>query len=185
MLQAPIAFFNGHAAPQFNAMAKQNLRDFVEQGGFIFAEACCGSREFDRGFKRLMKEVFPEEEYQLRPLPPDHPVWRAKHLLSPEIHPLWGIEHGCRTVVIYSPQDLSCYWNQSEHSPANPAVVKAIRVGQNVIDYATGREMPADKLRDPRGATTSKAMRPSEAPCESPSSNMPATGTSPPRRSPT
>src|SRR5439155_14066759 len=49
-------------------------------------------------------------------------------------------------VVIYSPLDLSCYWNQSEHSPANPAVIKAIKVGQNVVDYATGKEMPADKL---------------------------------------
>jgi hypothetical protein len=73
-------------------------------------------------------------------------VWRAKHLLSPEIHPLWGIEHGCRTVVIYSPEDLSCYWNQVEHSPTNPAVIKAFRIGENVIDYATGREIPADKL---------------------------------------
>jgi len=146
MLQAPIAFINGHAAPEFNDVAKENLRNFVEQGGFIVAEACCGSRVFDRGFKQLIKEIFPEQEYRLRPLPPDHPVWRAKHLLSPEIHELWGIEHGCRTVLIYSPLDLSCYWNQSEHSPANPAVVKAIRVGQNVIDYATGREMPADKL---------------------------------------
>ncbi len=93
-----------------------------------------------------MKELFPEEGYELRPLPPEHPVWRARHLLSPEVNPLWGIEHGCRTMVIYSPQDLSCYWNQSEHKPDNIAVVRAIKVGQNVIDYATGREMPADKL---------------------------------------
>ena len=34
----------------------------------------------------------------------------------------------------------------AERSPTNPAVIKAIKVGQNVIDYATGREMPADKL---------------------------------------
>ena len=93
-----------------------------------------------------MTEIFPEPEYKLRPLSEDHPVWRAKHLLSPDIHPLWGIEHGCRTVVIYSPMDLSCYWNQAETSPANTGVIKAIKVGQNVIDYATGREMPADKL---------------------------------------
>ncbi len=146
MLQAPVVFFNGHSAPEFPAQGKRNLRDFVDQGGFVFAEACCGSQEFDRGFKQLIKDVFPEPEYRLRPLPPDHPVWRAKHLLSPEIHPLWGIEHGCRTMLIYSPQDLSCYWNQLERSPANPAVIKAFRVGQNVIDYATGREMPADKL---------------------------------------
>ncbi len=146
MLQAPIVFFNGHNAPEFPQRGKTNLRDFVDHGGFVFAEACCSSQEFDRGFKQLIKDVFPGPEYKLRLLGPDHPVWRAKHLLSPEIHPLWGIEHGCRTVLIYSPQDLSCYWNQLERSPTNPAVLKAFRVGQNVIDYATGREMPADKL---------------------------------------
>jgi hypothetical protein len=146
LLQAPIVFFNGHKPPELNALARQNLKEFVEQGGFIFAEACCGSREFDAGFKKLMKEVFPQEDYKLRPLAEDHPVWRAKNLLSPEHYPLWGIEHGCRTVVIYSPADLSCYWNQSERTPNNPAVIGAIKVGENVIDYATGREMPADKL---------------------------------------
>ena len=93
-----------------------------------------------------MKEIFPEEDYSLRPIASDHPVWRAKHLLSPDVHPLWGIEHGCRTVVIYSPKDLSCYWNQWGRNPTNPAVGKAFKVGQNVVDYATGREMPHDKL---------------------------------------
>jgi hypothetical protein len=147
LLQAPIIFFNGHKAPEFSQIARQNLREFVEQGGFLFAEACCSDPEFDRGFKQLMIQVFPEQEYQLRPLPEEHPVWRARHLLTPDTHPLWGIEHGCRTVVIYSPKDLSCYWNQLESAPANNvAVVKAVKVGQNVIDYATGREMPADKL---------------------------------------
>jgi uncharacterized protein DUF4159 len=146
MLQAPIVFFNGHHAPEFPAVARQNLRDYVEQGGFLIADACCSDREFDQGFRRLMKEIFPEPELQLHPLLPEHPVWRAKHVLDPESHPLWGIEHGCRTVVIYSPTDLSCYWNQSEHSPTNVAVINAVKVGQNVIDYATGRELPADKL---------------------------------------
>ena len=82
LLQAPIVFFNGHQAPEFNAMAQQNLREFVEQGGFIFADACCSSPDFDAGFKELMKKIFPEEEFKLRPLSEDHPVWRAKHLLT-------------------------------------------------------------------------------------------------------
>jgi hypothetical protein len=146
LLQAPIAFFNGHKDPQFAAQSKKNLRNFVEQGGFILTEACCNSREFDKGVRRLIKEIFPEDEYQLKPLPPEHPVWRARFPLSPEVHPLWGIEYGCRTVLIYSPVDLSCYWNQAEHGLSNPAVIKAIRVGQNIVDYITGREMPADKL---------------------------------------
>ncbi len=146
LLQAPIVFFNGHKPPEFTALARQNLREFVEQGGFIFADACCGSREFDTGFKQLMQQVFPEESYKLRPLSEDHPIWRGKYILSPGAFPLWGIEHGCRTVVIYSPNDLSCYWNQCERSPQNIGVIGALKVAENVIDYATGREMPADKL---------------------------------------
>ena len=146
LLQAPVVFFNGHKAPEFSALARQNIREYVEQGGFIFADACCGSREFDVAFKQLMKEIFPEEGYTLRPLSEDHPVWRGKNLLNPGTVPLWGIEHGCRTVVIYSPGDLSCYWNQCERSPGNVAVIKSVKVAENVIDYATGREMPADKL---------------------------------------
>jgi hypothetical protein len=151
MLQAPIAFFNGHEEPNFTAVGEQRLREFVEQGGFILADACCSSAKFHEGFVKLMGRVFPEPEYKLKPLSDDHPVWRARHLLSPGAYPLWGIEHGCRTVVIYSPKDLSCFWNQLERSDrarqdTATAILKASQVGQNIIDYATGREMPADKL---------------------------------------
>ena len=65
LLQAPIVFFNGHEAPDFSVQAKENLRAFVEQGGFIFADACCGSPAFDHGFKRLMRELFPEPGFEL------------------------------------------------------------------------------------------------------------------------
>jgi hypothetical protein len=149
LLQAPIVFFNGHQAPEFSDVAVRNIRDYVDQGGFIVADACCGRKEFDAGFKDLMKRVFPEPEYQLKPLSSDHPVWRAKHLIAPDSYPLWGVEHGCRTVVIYSPNDLSCYWNnidRSERDRRNEHIAKAAMLGQNIVDYATGRELPADKL---------------------------------------
>ena len=123
------------------------LREYVEQGGLIVAEACCGRQAFDVGFRDLMKAIFPERELDLNPLPADHAIWRSKYRLrDPATHPLWGIEHGCRTVVIYSPDDLSCYWNQLENSPGNPRVRSATALGQNIVDYATGRELPADKL---------------------------------------
>ena len=45
------------------------------------------------------------------------------------------------------PTDLSCYWNQCERSPQQPGGHRSrSRSAENVIDYATGREMPADKL---------------------------------------
>jgi RNA polymerase sigma factor (sigma-70 family) len=148
LLWAPILFINGHEAPVFAPPERKNLADYVEGGGFIFAEACCGSAEFDKGFKKLMGEMFPAKHDELRPLPDDHPIWQARFQLTPQTHRLWGIRRGDRTVVIYSPTDLSCFWNGSELNPANPAVIKAIRVGQNAIDYATGRKLPPDKLSE-------------------------------------
>jgi hypothetical protein len=149
LLQAPILFLNGHHAPVFSAEAVRKIREYIQQGGCLLVDACCNNREFDQGFRRLVEHTFPEEQHQLRLLPPGNPVWRAHHLLSPDIHPLWGVEHDGRIAIIYSPTDLSCYWNQSEKSAANPAVLKAIKVGQNVIDYLTGRQRPMNKLSSP------------------------------------
>ncbi len=146
MLQAPIAFMNGHEAPELSPAARKTLRGYLEQGGFLMADACCGDSRFDAGFRRLIKEILPEEEYQLKLLPPEHPVYRARYNLDPNWNPLYGVEHGCRTIVIYSAQDLSCYWNQAERDPRNPAVIRGMHVGRNIVDYATGRERPADKL---------------------------------------
>ncbi len=139
LLQAPIVFFNGHHQPRFQQDEIEKLREFVLQGGFIFAEACCSSEQFDTGFRDLIKELFPEAP--LRPLPPDHPVWRAQYPLEPD-GSLWGVDIGCRTSIIYSPHDLSCYWQ----NPSWPASLRPIKLGVNVVAYATGREIPPDKL---------------------------------------
>jgi hypothetical protein len=57
-----------------------------------------------------------------------------------------SVRHGARTTIIYSSKDLSCYWNQARNAPSNPAVIKAIQLGQNFVDYATCRALPPDKL---------------------------------------
>ncbi len=146
LLQAPIVFFNGHGVPEFSTTAKENFRKFVDQGGFIFADACCGSADFDKGFKKLMTDLFPEKDHELQPLPENHPIWLAKYQLDPKIYPLSGIQHGARTAVVYSPKDLSCYWNQAMDASSDPGVVKATQLGQNVIQYATGGKVAHDKL---------------------------------------
>ena len=150
LLRAPILFLNGHRAPEFSPQEKRNLREYVDRGGFLFAEACCGERDFDQGFRQLMKAIFPEDESTLRPLPEDHPIRRAESTLDFAAYPLWGIRRGTRTVVVYSPKDLSCYWNRLYQAPTNPAIGRAIKIGQDVVEYATGRQLPPDKLFVPK-----------------------------------
>jgi RNA polymerase sigma factor (sigma-70 family) len=149
LLRAPILFINGHDATEFTIPEKNKLLEYVERGGSIFAEACCGSPDFDKGFRKLIEELFPDKQDELRPLADDHPIWQSRYVLPSEIHPLCGVKRGNRTVIVYSPKDLSCYWNQAKGSSANPAVIKALKIGHNVVDALTGRKLPPDKLSDP------------------------------------
>ncbi len=145
LMQSPIAYFNGHHAPVFTDAEEEILRQYVEQGGFIFAEACCGREEFDRGFRDLMKRLFPDTP--LKPLPPEHPVWHAHATVRPGAFPLEGIDRGCKTVVIYSPRDLSCLWESNQST--SPQGQLAFRLGANIIAYATGLEPPKPRLTPP------------------------------------
>lgn len=149
LLQAPVVFFNGQEMPAFSDQEKQHLRDYVDRGGFIFAEACCGGDQFEKGFRKLMSEVFPEPEYGLRLLPPEHPIWRAEETVNPEFaRPLWGIDIGCRTSVVFCPDDLSCYWElaragRQQRLPerVRNEVTATTSIGINVMAYATNREL--------------------------------------------
>ncbi|MGP0069737.1 MAG: DUF4159 domain-containing protein [Isosphaeraceae bacterium] len=146
LLRAPILFINGHRSPELAESERIKLREYVEQGGVIFAEACCGKGAFDRGFRALIKEIFPAKESELRRLPGSHPLWRARRAISPDTYPLWGIERDGKLSVIYSPKDLSCAWDRAQREPSQPDVIESIRLGQNVIDHVTGRKPPPDKL---------------------------------------
>ncbi len=150
MLQAPIVYFNGHKAPRFSEGEKALLKAYIDQGGFILAEACCGRKEFDEGFRKLMEEMFPD--WPLEPLPEGHPVWSAAYNVPPGSFKLEGISRGCKTVLVYAPQDLSCHWesNRFDEEQANGPVLErtilAFRTGANIVAYATGLEPPQDKL---------------------------------------
>jgi hypothetical protein len=142
MMQSPILYFNGHESPRFTGVELKLLKQYVEQGGFILAEACCGREEFNQGFRELMRELFPDTP--LKKLGPDHPIWRAHTVIPPNSFKLEGIEYGCKTVVVYSPEDLSCLWeaNQYDKGPGGAA----FRLGGNIIAYATGMEPPKPRL---------------------------------------
>jgi hypothetical protein len=60
-----------------------------------------------------------------------------------------GIDVAGRTAVIYSPTDLSCFWNQCERGPKSAALATAVKLGQNIVDYVIGPEFPPDKLSVP------------------------------------
>jgi hypothetical protein len=150
LLQAPVLFLSGSKDPELTGQ-EQKFRDYIDRGGFLFAEACCvdGSK-FDEGLRKFLDKVFPEGEYKLRVAEPSHPIWQIDKLVRPEspyIGKLYTVEYGCRTCVVFSEVDLSCYWELYGRGRLNelPAVVReriedANAIGLNVLAYATNRE---------------------------------------------
>ena len=158
LLETPVLFISGSDEFVLSAQQRRMLKDYVDQGGFIFAEACdkdgCKGEAFDVSFRREMEMIF---DKPFQKLPPNHPVWSAEARLDPAALPdgfwLYGIDACCKTSIIYSPISLSCRWELSKPYGAKPQYSKvvsaeldnAVKVGLNVVAYATGRELK-DKL---------------------------------------
>jgi Domain of unknown function (DUF4159) len=155
LLQAPILYLSGADDPKFTDEQVQLLRSYVEQGGFIFAVRNCNGAGFEEGIRNLAARIYASGDAQLKRLPPEHPIYRAEYPLDPEGIELWGVDFGCRTSFVYSPQDHSCLWDKWSFQPVpkrtakfNALLLRSMRVGVNVVAYATGRA-PYDKLDAP------------------------------------
>ncbi|HZU95108.1 MAG TPA: DUF4159 domain-containing protein [Planctomycetota bacterium] len=146
--EIPILYIQGRRAPpSFDAATRKRLRQYLEKGGTLWADACHGSKTFADAFRAEMKAIFPEKP--LATLPPDHPVFRSCHAIQklhyspanarPDGLPiLEGLSIGCRTVVFLSPFDLSCAWD-SFHVPEDGACVvgeDAVKLGINLAAYS-------------------------------------------------
>ena len=151
LLQAPVLYINGReGTPELGDVEAALLRSYVDQGGFIFAVAGCDKEAFDTGMREFVSRIYPNGEGELTRLAADHPIYQSEYLLDPETVELWGVEVGCRTAIVYSPDDLGCLWDM--WLPYNPPgrspkligmITQKMRVGVNVVAYATGREPPS------------------------------------------
>jgi hypothetical protein len=149
MLQSPIFYITGHHSPRhrFTGVEKQLLKRYVESGGFIMAEACCSSPEFDQGFKGLVEDIWGVDA-ELAYLDGGHAVWSSHFAITPgEPYKLMGLNLGCKTVLVYSPQDMSCFWESGDPEKDGRAD-RAFKLGANIIAYATGMQPPRPRLTE-------------------------------------
>jgi hypothetical protein len=154
LLETPVLFISGTRAPNWTQAQKLLLKEYVEQGGFLFVEACqgngCDGREFEDYFRRLVVELF---DQQLERLPHDHPLWFAEARVHPEELPsnawLYGVQTCCRLGIVYVPYSLSCRWElnlpygmrREFNARVQGDLDSATKIGINVLAYATGKEL--------------------------------------------
>ncbi|MDO4551358.1 MAG: DUF4159 domain-containing protein [Planctomycetia bacterium] len=163
LLHSPVLYLGGVNSPlpkdaKMQREYAQKLRDYLDRGGFIIAEAVAPGGTFDAGFRRLLALMFPEEEISPYLMPPEHPIWTAEKKIPPEfLRPVYCLDHGCRTALVYIPMkgnqqaSLSCTWelanelkrqNRHLHSSQILAEIEAgLNLGVNILAYATHREL--------------------------------------------
>jgi len=139
-LQVPVLLLTASQAPVLNDSELRLLREYLEQGGLIFAAPQCAPEEFEAGLQTLIEQLF-DSEARLEPLPAFHPVFQVPCPLEPASLPLMGVHSGCRLKLIYSRNDCSCAWSTAGADPAaeTTATQQALtRLGINVLSYAAG-----------------------------------------------
>jgi hypothetical protein len=156
LLQTPVLVISGNEAVGLSDDDRTLLKDYVDQGGTILFDASggdgCGSPEaFRQSVTDLCADWYPD--VPLEKLPATHPVWNAERNVDIDAMPnsfwIYGIQACCRTAVFYVPRSLTCRWELGDRlfrrgdadSKARKQIDQSIRIGQNIIAYATGREL--------------------------------------------
>lgn len=141
LYEFPLVIMTGEGSFDLSDAERENLRRYVDRGGFLLASAGCSSTEWDRAFRREMAKVFPDAP--LKPIDMSHPIFhtvyeiralRAKHG-TPQ--PLAGISLGGRLGVVYSQDGL----NDTHHTSGccccgGNEISNAIEVNVNILGYA-------------------------------------------------
>jgi len=150
LYNAPLIYMTGHEHFELNQQEIQNLRMYLENGGFLFGESCCGRKGFDLAFRQLMRKVSPGKSLDRIPvgsiLFQQPNVIRAvgvtpsllQELGASSTSPfLEGVDFDGHFGVIYSRFGMAGGWELSQ-SPYARGYNKAsaIQMGQNILMYS-------------------------------------------------
>jgi len=145
----PVLYITGLRDFAFNDAEIARLRNYIESGGVLVADAAAGRRAFDEAFRREIKKVLPKSE--LTTLPLSSPIYQMPYKVrqveyadllkqqEPGLNAptLQGITIDGQLAVIYSPLSLSNGWERLGFAyNRGYADDDAVRLGVNIFAYA-------------------------------------------------
>ena len=173
--EVPVLYLTGHEGFTLSTEIRKKLRWYLQDGGTLLCDACCGSDEYLKAWVREMNIIFPRR--RSAKLPPDHPAFHSVYDIDEVGYKvegkgafaapptLLGISIGCRTAVFLSPYDLSCAWSGHQHDKGKrvwPAE-GAVRLGVNILAYAQsfyglGRFLATEKVYHEAGRAAEQSF---------------------------
>jgi len=142
----PFLYLTGHGTITANNSEVQNLRNYLENGGFLYVDDDYG---LDEHIRDLMSRVFPDEE--LIELPFNHPMYNQVFDFEnglPKIHEHdnqaprgYGLFYQGKLVMFYTfESNLGDGWADPEiHNNPTEKRELALKMGVNILVYALTR----------------------------------------------
>ncbi len=141
VFEFPLVIMTGEGEFMLSDLERENLRQYIQGGGFLLASAGCSSREWDRSFRAEMARIFPAAA--LLPLGLEHPVFHTAYEINElqakhgKPRPLLGIILSGRLGVLYSQDGL----NDTAHTQGccccgGNEITNSAQINVNVLAYA-------------------------------------------------
>jgi len=139
----PFLFMTGHGNIALTDQEINNLRKYLENGGFLYVDDDYG---FDKGFRREIKRVFPGQE--LKEIPFNHKIYNMKYRFPdgpPKTHKHdekppqgFGLFIGERMVLFYTYEsNPGDGWADADvHNDPEEKRIEALQFGTNIVLFA-------------------------------------------------
>jgi hypothetical protein len=139
----PFAFLTGHGIIEINSVEVENLREYLQNGGFLYIDDDYGLND---AVQELMKRVFPNEKWV--ELPFSHPIYKSPYSFPngvPKVHEHdnkppqgFGLFYDGRLVAFYTYEsNPSDGWADPEiHQTPTALRERALQFGANLLIFA-------------------------------------------------
>lgn len=111
LFDIPFIIFSGEGNFSLTEAERENLRTYLNSGGFILASPSCSNNQWEQSFRNELKLCLPE--HSLDEIPMTHPIFNIVHkidrLLDKKGKPaaLQGMTIKGRLAVVHSPEGLN------------------------------------------------------------------------------
>ncbi len=143
MVRNPFVFMTSEGHFVLTETEEKNLREYLERGGFIFADDCVYQQKEDRFFRSyvdLINKLYPDNP--MRKVPYDHEIFHIYYDFPDGAPHCQGVPHGMyglfepgtgRIMTVCTPGDLHCGWVNRWFTPEKNE--QCIQMGINIIIY--------------------------------------------------
>ncbi len=142
LFKYPFVVMTGEKEFTLSSKERTNLKKYLTSGGFLLASAGCSNKDWDRSFRREVKQSL--TDLALTRIPKEHALFKTVKTITAlklthggEDATLEGVEHNGKMVVVYSQHGL----NDTKHTEGccccgGNEIGNSMEVNINILVYA-------------------------------------------------